>query len=204
MASDLTRLEADIMCHGTLSWPALARTHKSLQKSWSRKLCELPPQHGIQEFDDDAVGVIFHPEIAALGKKYWNWIDNGVEGGSDALHRAQEIWNASAAEIGHFGDGINSGVFWTLSLGQVLVSFDPKIPGIENVVRREVEKIVARHREHHVGRSRCEDWLNVIREFEETQLNSKKNVILDDQLFARYRRIIGKWIWPRADDNLRA
>ena len=115
-------------------------------------------------------------------------------GGSD--ESLAKIWESADC-------GSNMGWF---ASGRLLVAFDPYLPNIEGLVVQRVRATVRKWRclfpkpfakspmHRPPGRLRIRDWLAVIRNFEQIEMDRDPRTKRDDQLFARYRRIIGSWI----------
>jgi hypothetical protein len=196
------QFEFFLKSEGLLSWPKMSAgdTDTSLFEHWARSLSDLPPQWGIRTRGYFDVEIIQNDEIKELGKRYWDafrpshW-DRPID--RAALKAARKIWDRSIGPPGSIGGGTNSEAFNALTLGRVLVSFDPCKPGIESIVRKRVREAIKdarrnRKKEPVAGRAYWKEWLTVIAAFETDEMSritSKEN--RDDQLFARYRRIIG-------------
>ena len=84
--------------------------------------------------------------------------------------------------------------------GDLLIAFDPYQPNVELKVAAEAKAMARRwrrlfpkrRRQSH-GRLRPGSWLPVIEDFEYEELTRGPHTKRNDQLFARYRRIIGAW-----------
>ena len=200
-----SRIDFALAYHGTTSWLALAKEDTGFVKRWSDSLSELPPQWGICRYGAYEVDIIQDEEIKELGKRYWKTYDpyhTPKPEDSAALKRAQEVWDRSSPPPGAFGGGASFDAFLSLSLGKVLIGFNPNKPGIGELVQRKVREIIKEARRRKVtdsvpGKSYSPDWLRVISQFEESELSrDTRRTIRDDQLFARYRRIISARPWP--------
>lgn len=201
-----SEIEFTLAFHGALSWPKIGKAEwlGLLQKRWSQNLSDLPPQWGVSRHGLSEIDVIQNQEIKDLGKRYWDTYKPSLPhrpGDFNALKRAQKIWNKSAAPLGAFGGGSNFWTFCSLSLGRVLIGFDPNKPGIEKLVQKKVREIIKEKRRRKgtdapTGRSFWKVWLDVIAKFEEAELARTTKQKRDDQLFARYRRIISARPWP--------
>lgn len=80
--------------------------------------------------------------------------------------------------------------------GMLLLAIDPFAPRLG----KRVEEVAAQWRHglkpRKVGKASVGQWLKVIATFESAERTRKKTVNRDDQLFARYRRVIARWEWP--------
>lgn len=196
----MTHVAFFIKVAGLRAWPTL---EDSDQKSWKIALESLPPQHGICYASGDEVSVVFGPtgdnshefhQIQELLAKYWNWASgdpNADPKDGSALNTAERLWNRIAKKQG----------FFLSTWGKALIGFDPFRPGIEKLVAREVKKLAAEARRQRgtpasVGKAYFSDWLETIRAFEKAELQRTPNVTRDDQLFYRYRKMIGSWKLP--------
>jgi hypothetical protein len=199
---DSPEIDFFISQSGTSSWPMLSKKKK---KAWIKRISiELRPQHGFFGNNlSEAVEVIADGRIGFHGKKFWDSMaaDATQPYAFDEMERAKKIWNDSTPRKGIFGGGINFDAFKCLTLGRVLVGFDPNYPGVEKLVQMKVKELVSRakiqsHKHNTPGRSYWAEWLEVIGNFEKEELKREPTVIRDDQLFKRYRGFIRQWQWP--------
>lgn len=173
--------------HGLKSWQQLGRD----QKNCRRLLSWILPQRGILPDPKEAVMIIGGPDsedsetfdrIRELGRRFGKSVRSGSDADEDALEEADRLWReASSIAIG------------PVTAGHVLITFNPLIQGVEELVRARVREVVAlcrAKRKRPLGRARSVDWLIVISDFEIAELSGTKR---DDQLSARYRRIIGSF-----------
>jgi hypothetical protein len=188
------------------SWPRIAKLDfvSSMQQHWSESLSELPPEWGVCRHDFNTLTIIEDQVIKDLGRRYWKTFSPTIEHKPEdhkALDLAEEVWNKSGPRPGGFGGGANFDAFCALSLGRILIGFDPTRPGIEKVVQKKVREIITNAKTRSgtdsvAGRSFWKAWLNVIAEFERAESARNPKQKRDDQLFARYRRVIGGRPWP--------
>jgi hypothetical protein len=178
------------------SWVELPKRE---QKRWRQELSEqLDSQHGFRAADGAyAVDVI--PNIESLSDKFLAKLRAAAKcyyssrGNNKSL---ASIWERESC-----GNADNQ-----FALGRILVAFDPYVPNIEGLVAKRVRVAVRKWRclfpkpfdkspmHRSPGRLRIQDWLAIIRNFEQTEMDRDPRTKRDDQLFARYRRIIGSWI----------
>jgi hypothetical protein len=151
--------------------------------------------HIIGDTDDQGAN-----EIRTKAKQYWDGIANNHLKKEDlmAMRKAKVHWTGKRSSL---FDGLSGSAFLSVSLGRVLIGFDPNRPGIEEFVQKRVATIVKNARSRNArprteGRASWKGWLKTIAEFERLEMSRPINKIRDDQLFARYRRKISPWIWP--------
>jgi hypothetical protein len=201
------QLEFSLKFKGLFSWPKMAEGESLYfsQKHWAESLSELPPQWGVPRYGVFEIDVIENEEIKELGKRYWDtYRPSRSHKRSDfnALRRARKIWDDSIGSRGSYGGGANFDAFNSLTLGRVLVGFDPRRPGIEKLVQRTIREIIKSAKRkgdgaERVGKSYWRDWLIIIAEFEKAEMTRIAKQKRDDQLYVRYRRIIGlNKPWP--------
>ncbi|MBI3416476.1 MAG: hypothetical protein HY043_14365 [Verrucomicrobia bacterium] len=91
--------------------------------------------------------------------------------------------------------------------GQIALRFDPHLPNIEEGLMEYVRASLSKWRRlfpkkpegvHYIrprppGKARIGQRLNVIANFEKAELSRGEKTMRNDQLFARYRRIISAW-----------
>jgi hypothetical protein len=209
LSTNLLEFERLLMYKGDRSWPEATKTDIKFGKYWGKSLHALPPEWGIVKQGMFDVDQIQDQKLQELGRRYNaslqryqtpQKIDHG------ALKCAYQIWNAT-----HKTDKMlvpvlnsNSSAFNALFSGCVLVGFDPRKPGIAEIVEKRVRAIINEVKQSNaIGntsrKSYWEAWLDVIAQFEDAELSrlrSKKNQIRNDQLFARYRRSYKNRPWP--------
>jgi hypothetical protein len=177
----------------TYSWVELPKRE---QKYWREEIRKIRPQHGFRSDQDYEVQVI--PDLDRLPRSSLAKLRAAAKSGRNPLAgngSLEKLW-----EQEHCGNAIGA-----FASGDLLVQFNPYVPDVEKLVsdrvrtavqkwRRLFPKSFHRWRNHHsLGRARIPDWLGVIKSFEDAELSSDEGVKRDDQLFARYRRIIGAW-----------
>lgn len=207
--SNLLEFEANIQCFGHLSWPEAIQSHIKFAKYWGKSLLALPPQWGVVKQGMFDVDLIQDHELKELGRRFNDSLQryqSPEKIDHDAIRRAYQIWNATRVIDRMKVPVLNSNVsaFNALFNGYVLVGFDPTKPGIAEMVEKTVRGIIhdVKHR-NDIGnttrKSYWEAWLVVIAQFEDAELSrlrTKKKVIRNDQLFARYRRSYKNRPWP--------
>lgn len=182
------------------SWPELGGS----QRHWASSLSELSPEWGVCKNDSFSIDVIEDDEIRRLGQQYWKTFHPTIDHKPEdykALESAKKVWKKSGPISGAFGGGANFDAFCSLSLGRVLIGFDPTRPGIAEDVQKKVREIIIKAKAAKRGtgiprRSFWEAWLKIIAEFETAELGRNPSQKRDDQLFARYRRTISDRPWP--------
>jgi hypothetical protein len=204
-------LEHFISFNAPLSWPLLGKIDAMLHKSWAKALGELPVQHGISNVDREGIFQVVKVigeknltqlnEISSLGKQHWNSISSGGKIAIREWKRAQMIWNNSAARGGIVGGGINWETFAYLSLGGVLIGFDPNFPGVDKLVQKKIKEIIAAARPETgapstKGKSYWKSELKAIKAFEADYMGHEEIHKRDEKLFTPYRNSISKWKWP--------
>ena len=211
--SNLLDFEDHIQRFGHLSWPDAIQSHIKFAKYWGKSLSALPPEWGVVKQAMFDVDLIIDRKLQKLGKRYNDSLQryqtpHKIDHG--ALKSAYQIWNET-----HESDKMrvpvlnsNASVFNALFSGCVLVGFDPRKPGIAEIVEKRVRGIINEaKRSNDVGntarKSYWEAWLLVIAQFEDSEiprllsrLQPGQIPIRNNQLFARYRRLYENRPWP--------
>jgi len=180
-------------CHAMDSWIELP---KATQKSWKEEIRKLRSQHGFRTDEDYMVPVM--PDTDILVKALKTRVTRSTRREAENSEQAKEIaklWDS------RFGEWVKS----AFCSGQAIIVFDPLLPDVERILKDRVQRLLCELRKSvpkafcnsakipTIGRARIEEWLSVIEAFEKVELAADRRVKRNDQLFARYRRIIKSW-----------
>ena len=177
-----------LLQNANCSWSDLPKLQ---QERWKAQLLgELKPQYGFNPPPPDVVETFPNLDsIANILKAV-----NHVKSKSGKFKLWLELWNQELKKA----KGDQTGTYYW---GCIHVRFDPSQANIEKVMKEIVRDNVRKwrklfptiHIQIRQGRARAINWLKIIKVFEESALSLGKKQIHDDQDFARYYRIIGKW-----------
>jgi hypothetical protein len=168
---------------------------KREQKYWKGEIQKLQSQHGFQTNAHEDAEII--PDIDSFSKQRLAKLRTAAkcrrgDAGSAAL---KTLW-----EEEHCGEATEA-----FASGYLLIKFNPYAHNVGNLVSERVRiaakkwcqffpKPVDKWKLHRPpGRARIADWLGIIKTFELAELSRDDRTKRDDQLFARYRRIISAW-----------
>lgn len=179
-----------LAAHGDRTWQKLPESQK---RWWKESLERMDPQHGFcpQPLDEDEPvevipdpGTLDRTSVRDL-KRAAKLFQNGESTALDSFLKKHRFEGAIRNALGS---------------NQITISFDPHTRNIERIVKKRVKEVVGawakkfpKQTRNTYGRWRVQDWLGVIAAFESAEETRGRSSRRDDQLFARYRRIIGAW-----------
>jgi hypothetical protein len=179
--------------YGLYSWLELPKRE---QKYWKEEIQNLQSQHGFQTDRSEAVEII--PDINRLPKQTLANLRAAAKSQRAAPGEKESLKKLWAAE--HCGNALEE-----FASGYLLIKFNPYLPNVDRLVSEQVRSAVRKwrrffplpadkwNRHRPPGRARISDWLAIIKSFEQAELSRDGRTKRDDQLFARYRRIIKAW-----------
>lgn len=171
--------------HTLKAWPQLRPAD---QRDWRSALALLPPQRGIDprpvysvtaQSIDTKNGAPAHAALAA---------DERLRRRKDRLSRsiletAEQLREQEIARL----------AIEHHRAGRVLVAINPDTDF--SGAAEALEVACSRYRKADHGRGRVADWLNVIKEFEESEAKRTAKQTTDKTLFLRYRNVISGTSW---------
>ena len=179
--------------YGLYSWVELPNRE---QKYWKEEIHKIQSQHGFQTDRRDAVEII--PDINRLPKQTFAKLRAAAKSqrtASGEKESLKKLWEAE--HCGHAREEFAS--------GYLLIKFNPYLPNVDKLASGLIRSAAIKwrrwfplpadkwNRHRPPGRSRIADWLSIIKSFELAELSRDERTKRDDQLFARYRRIISSW-----------
>jgi len=172
------QLQAWVGFHCLLDWTELS---ESLKTDFIRRIQSLPPQHGW-----------LPPPMTVLNDfRKWRALLERIKSRGDG----PELKKCEATLRKFLVEAVEN----CHDRGQLMVAIDvgAPIPAITKAITSAVENFRGDQKPHDVGKNRIDDALAVVSEFEKKELSrDSRKTGRDDQLFARYRRIIQSWRWP--------
>jgi hypothetical protein len=175
------------------TWEKLSSLEK---KGWKESLDHLESQHGFVNRFAEINSVTVIPDLDAL-----------PNGALDELKRAQRKFTQENGElINNFLQKYipEDTICAALGSHRITICFDPNFPNIQSILKKRLGQIVSRWKKtlpmpksksvsRPFGRLHFKKWLKLIAAFEMSEQSRKRAILRDDQLFARYRRLIGGW-----------
>lgn len=172
----------------------VGRRQKRLEGEWIKALQELPPQKGFDGRPCVSVtlkaldtGSGANPNAALV-------LDRGLHRKAKTDPESQSILEMAtevhAREVGRLAEEQHRE-------GRIIIAIAPDISNLDDAMKLFQKCYRAHWKAGKKGKGRMEDWFAVIRKFEAEELDATEaKTRRDPQLFARFRRVIGKVEWP--------